>query len=125
MKFNVNKPTKAVRRARKKEDEQKALEEWHSKFAWLPTVVDEATDSHSRVWLERYMRQQRIGPTNRPFDDGKYFVRYSTKEYFKKKLNGDFDVEKNLWGEDIKVEGASSASQIMSFSTDADTGIGK
>ena len=39
------------------------------------------------------MRQQRIGPTNSTFDDGRYFVKYSRKEYFRKKLNGDFDKE--------------------------------
>ncbi len=91
MQFNINRPPKKVRQREKKRAKRKALAEWHGKFAWLPTVVDETEETYRRVWFEGYMRQQRIGPTNSTFDDGRYFVKHSRKEYFTKKLNGDFD----------------------------------
>lgn len=88
MQFNINKSPKKVRLAKKRRE----LREWHDKFAWWPTVVDEKNETYSRVWLERYMRQKQYGPTSpNSIGDGSYFVKYSRKEYFKKKLNGDFD----------------------------------
>jgi hypothetical protein len=88
MRFNVNKPPKHIQR----ELDEKARREWHKKFAWKYTKVDKTDEGHRVVWFENYWRKEKIGPTNaQSKDDGRYFEQYSEKEYFKKKLNGDFD----------------------------------
>lgn len=87
MRFNVNKPPKHIKRER----DRLARQEWHKKFAWKATKVDRTDIGHRVVWFENYWRKEKIGATNSEKDDGRYFEQYSEKEYFKKKLNGDFD----------------------------------
>jgi len=83
MKFNINRPPKQLR----KQTKINAKREWHTKFAWLPTSVDETRDKHSKVWFEKYWRQGHYNGVKRSLA----FTKYSEKEYFKKKLAGDFD----------------------------------
>ena len=88
MQINISRPPKHVR----KEQERMARQEWHKKFAWKATKVDHTDIGHRVVWFENYWRKEKIGPTNSESkDDGRYFEKYSEKEYFKKQLNGDFD----------------------------------
>ena len=87
MRFNVSKPPKHIQR----ELDEKARREWHKKFAWKAQKVDRTDEGHRVVWFENYWRKEKVGPTNSMEDDGRYFEQYSEKEYFKKKLNGDFE----------------------------------
>lgn len=87
MKFNVNKIPEHIERRRRRK--------WHEAFAWTPQKVDRTDEGHSVIWFEKYMRQERAGPTNNPKHDGIYWRQYSMKEYFKRKLNGDFDIDRN------------------------------
>lgn len=89
MKFKINKPPKHIR--------SKARRKWHEAFAWTPQKVDQTDEGHAIVWFEKYMRRERVGPTSDPKSDGRYWKQYSTKTYFKKKLNGDFDVGEDQW----------------------------
>lgn len=102
MKFNIDSPPKNVRR----DNKRRALREWHEKFAWVPTTVDETETSKSVVWFENYMRCGRHGPM-RPGQrgNGLTFTKYSAKNYFKKKLDGGFDSE----GGNIKGDGMTTA----------------
>ena len=97
MRFNVNKPPKHIQ----EELDDIARREWHQKFAWKAQKVDCTDEGHRIVWFEKYWRRERIGPTNEfSKDDGHYFEQYSKKEYFRKKLNGDFDRTEGDVGED-------------------------
>lgn len=88
MQFNINRPPKYIKR----ELNRKARQEWHRKFAWKITKVDETDEGHKVVLFEDYWRKERIGPTSpESKGDGHYFEKYSKKEYFKKKLDGNFD----------------------------------
>ena len=90
MKFNIDRPPADVR----KRDKLSAKREWHQKFAWLPTTVDETENSHSKVWFEKYWRRGHWGPSRRGESSSMRFTKFSEKEYFKKKLRGYFDEEK-------------------------------
>jgi len=105
MRFNVNRPPKHVR----EEQERMARQEWHKKFAWKATKVDHTDIGHRVVWFENYWRKEKIGPTNSMEDDGRYFEKYSEKEYFKKQLNGDFD---NYGIEEDEVDASAIVNQI-------------
>lgn len=85
MKVNINRPAEHIKRKRRKE--------WHEVFAWTWRKVDCTDEGHAVVWFEKYMRRERQGASNSPKHDGLYWQQYSTKEYFKKKLAGDFDKE--------------------------------
>lgn len=91
MKFNINRPPKQLR----KQAKINAKREWHKKFAWLPTSVDETKDTYSKVWCEKYWQQGHYASRNRAISFGigspLEFTKFSEKEYFKKKLAGDFD----------------------------------
>jgi len=88
VKVNINRPSAPVRRRQR----DATRREWHSKFAWVPTAVDETEEGKSVVWFENYMRK---GWTNSPRKRAKWeFEKYSKRNYFKKKLNGDFDAKK-------------------------------
>ena len=101
MRINVNKPPKHIQ----KELDDIARREWHQKFAWKAQKVDCTDEGHRIVWFEKYWRRERIGPTNEfSKDDGHYFEQYSKKEYFRKKLNGDFEKPQM---DEIGVEAAS------------------
>jgi len=89
MKFKIDKPPAHVTRRKR----INAKREWHTKFAWLPTVVDETDIEYKRVWFEKYWRQGHWGPSRMGDANPMIFTKYSNKEYFKKKLNGDFDKE--------------------------------
>lgn len=89
MKFNINRPPSHVRKQKK----ITAKREWHTKFAWWPTAVDETKESYKRVWFEKYWRQGHWGPSKMGNANPLIFTKYSEKEYFKKKLRGDFDKE--------------------------------
>lgn len=87
MKFNINRPPKQLRKQRK----INARREWHTKFSWLPTTVDETTTSYKRIWFENYWRRGHYGPSRMGRPNPLQFTKYSVKEYFKKRLNGDFN----------------------------------
>ena len=109
MKFDILRPPRHVRR----EQMRRALREWHEKFAWLPTRVDETQTGSSVVWFEKYWRLGRYGPTNpRSKGDGLFFERYSEKEYFKKQLRGDFAKSES----DVQEGSRGTASNIMNTS---------
>ena len=93
MKFKIDRPPKHIKWARRRE--------WHEAFAWTWQKVDCTDEGHSIIWFEKYMRQERQGASNNPKHDGVYWRQYSTKTYFKKKLNGDFD---NIWSGDLQYE---------------------
>ncbi len=102
MRININRPPKHIR----KEQARMARQEFHKKFAWKVTKVDHTDIGHRVVWFENYWRKEKIGPTSeKSKGDGHYFEKYSEKEYFKKKLNGDFD--------DSKFEDEVDASDII------------
>lgn len=92
MKFKIDRPPKHIKWARRRE--------WHEAFAWTWQKVDCTDEGHSIIWFEKYMRQERQGASNNPKHDGVYWRQYSTKTYFKKKLNGDFEVDRNPWDEE-------------------------
>ncbi len=77
------------------------IHQWHKKFAWLPTYVQDSDDQNTYVWFEKYMRK-RYGRSG--------WYRYSQKEWFKKKLAGEFD-EVKLSGDEVFI-GSSSVSTI-------------
>lgn len=106
MKFNIDKPPSHVRRQNKINDKL----EWHTKFAWLPTTVDETEDSYKKVLFENYWRKGHWGPSRMGQLSSMRFTKYSEKEYFKKKLNGDFDKEEFEADVDRNVGAVSSAS---------------
>jgi len=106
MRININRPPKHVR----KEQERMARQEWHKKFAWKATKVDHTDVGHRVVWFENYWCKEKIGPTQGDSPgDGRYFEKYSEKEYFKKKLDGDFDKHETMVDE---ATASSIASQI-------------
>lgn len=73
MKFKFNKPN---------------LREFHEKFAWKPTNVLDDETKNTYIWFERYMQRYK----GRRIDNAKHdWERYSTKEYFKRKLKGEFE----------------------------------
>lgn len=127
MKFNINKPPKALRRQAK----INAKREWHTKFAWLPTSVDETRNDYSQVWFEKYWRQGHYGPSPMGRASPLEFTKFSEKEYFKKKLAGDFDKGEPDTGETqmspVQSAGRAlrspSAKPSISFSSDSDTGF--
>ena len=95
MKFNINRPPKYIKAEERKQ--------WHEAFAWTWKTVDRTDEGHAVIWFEKYMRRERIGPTNNmKNDDGRYWQQFSKKTYFKKKLNGDFDRDKNPWDGDVE-----------------------
>lgn len=128
MKFNINKPPKQLRRQAK----INAKREWHTKFAWLPTSVDETRDKHSQVWFEKYWRQGHYGPSPMGRASPLEFTKFSEKEYFKKKLAGDFDKGEADTGETSSMASVQSVGRalrpastkpLISFSSDSDSGF--
>ena len=131
MKFNINKPQRELRKQKKLADKR----EWHTKIAWLPTSVDETRDTYSRVWFERYWRQGHHAPSRFGRRGTLRFTKYSEKEYFKKKLNGDFDGDSGREESDGMSTGSVSAAQtlgrslrgdakpLINIRTDSNTGL--
>lgn len=62
---------------------KKNLKEWHKRFAWLPTKVDDTEKEYGVVWFEQYFRKQ-------GFQKGTW-TKHSKGEWMRKKLKGDFD----------------------------------
>lgn len=94
MQFNVKKPAPHIIKRQKREAKLK----WHQKFAWLPVKVDLTDDGYKKVWMEKFWQKGKTGPQH-PSDngDGIYFhhdQKFSNKEYFRKKLAGDFEKRK-------------------------------
>lgn len=112
MKINIKKRPKHL----VEEDKRKARRQWHEAFAWIPQKVDKTDEGHSVVWFEKYMRKEKIAPTS-PKSTGTehYWEQYSSKTYFKKKLNGDFDKKSNITITDI------SAGSTLYYSTTGST----
>lgn len=133
MKFNIKKAPKHMRRQRK----INAQREWHKKFAWLPTSVDETKSSHSQVWFEKYWRKGDYGPTLPGARNPLRFTNYSEKVYFKKQLNGDFENNKGMTGsiDEVRVSGNTqavgralrdtTAKPSIIFESDPNTGMHK
>jgi len=132
MKFNINRPPKSYRKQAKINSQR----EWHKKFAWLPTSVDETKINHGRVLFENYWRKGEYGPSQPGSRNPLRFTKYSKKEYFKKKLNGDFENNKGLSGsiDEVRVSSSNtqavgralrdtSAKPLISFSSDSDSGL--
>jgi hypothetical protein len=120
----------------RKQAKVNAKREWHTKFAWLPTSVDENRETHSRVWFEKYWRQGHYSSRSRPITFGTSpleFTKFSEKEYFKKKLAGDFDKGEPDTGETSMASAQSvgralrspTAKPSISFAASPDTGISK
>lgn len=67
---------------------KRSVWDWHKKFAWLPVKVDETDNEYSVAWFETVIqcKNRVINSRNKSA-----WTRYSKKEYFRKKLNGDFD----------------------------------
>ena len=57
--------------------------EWHKRFAWLPTKVDDTEKDYGVVWFEQYFRKE-------GFQKGTW-IKHSKGEWMRKKLKGDFD----------------------------------
>ena len=72
-----------------KVDEQ----EFHEKFAWLPEFVSDESDKNTVVVFETYIRRMSKMYDNPRKGQRIHWEQYSKKEYFKKKLKGDFDKE--------------------------------
>lgn len=136
MKFNINRPPKSLR----KQARINAKRKWHTKFAWLPTSVDETRDTHSRVLFEKYWRQGHYSSRRQPITFGTSpleFTKFSEKEYFKKKLAGDFDKGESDTMSDTMSKGSVPAAQsvgrlvrreakpLISVSTDSNKGLQK
>ena len=129
MKFNINRPPKQLRRQAK----INAKRVWHTKFAWLPTSVDETKDKHSQVWFEKYWRQGHYGPSPMGRASPLEFTKFSEKEYFKKKLAGDFDKGEPDSGETSMASAQSvgralrspNTKPTISFVSDKNTGLSK
>lgn len=68
--------------------------EWHEKFAWVPTKVNDEDDKHTYVFFEKYMQKRRTSSTGYIYDT------YSKKEYFKRKLKGEVKQERDPWTHD-------------------------
>lgn len=112
MKINIKKRPKHL----VEEDKRKARRQWHEAFAWIPQKVDKTDEGHSVVWFEKYMRKEIQGPTNaKSKDDGRYWEQYSSKTYFKKKLNGDFEKKSGMTFTDI------SAGSTLYYNTTGST----
>lgn len=113
MKFSINIPPKHIRKQRKTHK----LREWHSKFAWLPTLVDQTEEGQGIVWFEKYMRRAYWGPAH-PMDrdDNIVFTKYSEKTYFKKMLNGEFDETRAEVDSNVTSAPAAGSSSTMSAS---------
>ena len=114
--------------------------EFHEKFAWKPTKVSDESDKNTVVVFEKYMRRM-----SREYDNPRkgqriHWEQYSKKEYFKKKLKGDFDKEEIEYihatmthdGTDMRVSASSTQSvgraqrtskPTVGFTTDSNTGI--
>ena len=108
MKFHINKPPRYIRQKQK----QRALHEWHEKFAWFPTRVDETSTSSAIILFEKYWRRGAYssggatlvrtfisdgGAANEPRNKKTLsFVKLSQQVYFKKKLKGEFDQKSEL-----------------------------
>ena len=115
-----------------KVDEQ----EFHEKFAWLPEFVSDESDKNTVVVFETYIRRMSKMYDNPRKGQRIHWEQYSKKEYFKKKLKGDFDKEEYATmthdGTDMRVSASSTQSvgralrtskPTVGFTTDSNTGI--
>lgn len=73
--------------------------EFHEKFAWLPEFVSDESDKNTVVVFETYIRRM-----SREYDNPRkgqriHWEQYSKKEYFKRKLKGEFEIEKTGFAE--------------------------
>jgi len=89
MKLGINRPGREAAIRNKRQHE----ENWHKKFAWLPTIVDETDKSYAVVWGETYMRKLR---ENMMIYDSrkkmkKHWRSMSKTEYLKQKLAGTLE----------------------------------
>lgn len=89
MKISINGPGRKERARLKREYKLN----WHKKFAWLPTIVDETDKSYSIVWGEIYMRRmldrsRELYSPRDPPSKKKQWSRISKTEYLKQKLAG-------------------------------------
>lgn len=90
--------------------------EFHEKFAWGPVKVDDESGKTTVVVFEKYIRRCTSEDTRRRKIS---WEQYSKKEYFKKKLKGDFEKSQHV------EMGHDSTDAVFSFATDADTGMRK
>ena len=97
---------------------------WHKKFAWTPTYVQDSETENTYVWLEKYMRRA----------NGSVWHKYSHKEWFRKKLAGDFETKEK--DTDVYIGGTATVSSTItaggglqtpaptySFTVDKDSGF--
>ena len=88
------------------------IHEFHEKFAWIPVKVDDEESKTTVVVFEKYMRRCTKEDIRKQSKD---WEQYSKKEYFKKKLQGDFEkttgfAEMSHDGTDTMIQGAGSVS---------------
>lgn len=103
MKISVNSPGRDARARQKREYKMN----WHKKFAWMPTIVDETETSYAVVWGEIYMRRmldpnREIRPHWEKRRKGPRWDRRSKTEYLKQKLANTLPPlqKENTWGEE-------------------------
>ncbi len=94
--------------------------EWHKKFVWLPTKVNETETDYEIAFGETIMQKRAHGARAS-------YTRYSQKEYFRRVLADEDDVavdKKDPWKESVKMSHDGTDFNVSSTKT-GDFKVGK
>jgi len=129
-KLEARKERKAAERKQKFEERVARITEWHETTAWLPTRLTEDDDTGSHwAWGGKIMQKAKlknvkhIGGLTDKIVTEETWTRYTSQEYFKKRLNGEIKDESNFANmkqdvTDAFIQGAGSVSMKVSGAND-------